>query len=991
MKKIKTFHRKRQSLLTGFMAQLLKTMPLPLGVIDQKGVIKAVNKRFEKLFGYTQQEIPTVKEWAELAYPDAHYREQVLAKWNKAVHQSFEKHLDIEPSTYNVTCKNQQVKIVNISGAIVEDYFLITFIDITDHKITLESLKQYHEEILVQNEKIEAQNFALIKAKESLAESEEKFRAMVEISVDLIFQINTQGIFTYCSPSSYNFMGFYPSEIINQPFSKFVTSDTLAIANSIFVDTLAGKTVRMVVIKAIKKTGEQMWIEVNTSALFKNNKIIGLQGTARDISSRKLAEESLRQQSEIIRYFYDLPFLGMVITSPWDKHLVKFNDQFCNILGYSREELYEKTWLDITHPDDLKENLDKVEQVIRKEIENYTMEKRYIKKDGSIVCVTLNVYCMRGKNKEEDFFVATIQDITDRKIAEKVIQESEERFRTLIEYLQVGVIVQNAQAEIRLNNPKALELLGLNEEQLLGKTSFDPDWNVIHEDGSIFSGNEHPVVQAIAQQQAIKNVIMGVFRPLKNDRVWLLVDAVPQLKEDGSVLQVICTFSDITEHKKSQEQEYKKTVLLNSVINALSDPFYVIDVNNYNIQLANDCAEKWMKKTQTTCYQLSHKRTAPCNGEKHPCPIELVKNSKKLVVLEHIHYNQEGAQQIVEIFAYPIFDKQGNVQQIIEYVIDITERKQTEEKLRQLSQAVEQAPVSIVIANTDGNLQYVNPRFTQVTGYNREEVIGENPRLLKSGLTPPETHVKLWNTIKSGEIWHGELINKRKNGEIYYESAIISPIINEQGIITHFIGIKEDITERKRAEKELQETNQKLKNQLKENQLLRDQLYEQANRDALTGLYNRYYLSGALKREIEKATLEHYPISFMMLDIDFFKKVNDDFGHDAGDFVLKYFAQQLIKQVRATDIICRYGGEEFLIVLPKAFTTEAFQIAERIRTSFAQSKIPIRKNIKIAITVSIGIACFPAQGKDCATVISAADTALLHAKNIGRNRIIISQ
>jgi diguanylate cyclase len=199
------------------------------------------------------------------------------------------------------------------------------------------------------------------------------------------------------------------------------------------------------------------------------------------------------------------------------------------------------------------------------------------------------------------------------------------------------------------------------------------------------------------------------------------------------------------------------------------------------------------------------------------------------------------------------------------------------------------------------------------------------------------------------------------------------------------------ITERKRAEKELQETNQQLKNQLEENQLLRDQLYEQANRDALTGLYNRHYLNGALKREIEKAIVEHYQISFIILDIDFFKKVNDNFGHDAGDFVLQYAAQKLIEQVRVTDIICRYGGEEFLIVLPKALVGEAFQIAERIRTSFEKSKILVGKDIEVCITVSSGIACFPTHGKNCTTVISCADTALLEAKNIGRNRIIISQ
>ncbi len=561
------------------------------------------------------------------------------------------------------------------------------------------------------------------------------------------------------------------------------------------------------------------------------------------------------------------------------------------------------------------------------------------------------------------------------------IKLSEEKFSKAFHSNSIPMALSYVESNAFLDvNEAFLKTLGYSREEVIGKTSFELN---IFLDYSI----RNQVIEMLEKNNPVRDFEAIIYIKDGSQRIGLFSADFIYVGKD---LCLLTTMNDITERKRAQEEEQKKTILLHSVINALSDPFYVIDANNYTIQLANESAGDWLKN-KTTCYQLTHRQSEPCNAANHVCPIEAVKNTKKPLSVEHIHYNENNQQRTMEVFAYPIFDNEGNVQQIIEYVIDITERKQTEEKLRQLSQAVEQAPLSIVISNTDGSLQYVNPRFTQVTGYTQEEVIGENPRLLKSGLTPPERHVELWNTIKSGEIWHGELINKRKCGEIYYESAIISPIINELGAITHFVGIKEDITERKRAEKELQEANQKLKNQLEENQLLRDQLYEQANRDALTGLYNRHYLSGALKREIEKATLEHYPISFMMLDIDFFKKVNDDFGHDAGDFVLKYFAQQLIKQVRTTDIICRYGGEEFLIVLPKAFTTEAFQIAERIRISFAQSKIPAKKNIEVSITVSTGIACFPAQGKDCATVISAADTALLHAKNIGRNRIIISQ
>jgi PAS domain S-box-containing protein len=149
-------------------------------------------------------------------------------------------------------------------------------------------------------------------------------------------------------------------------------------------------------------------------------------------------------------------------------------------------------------------------------------------------------------------------------------------------------------------------------------------------------------------------------------------------------------------------------------------------------------------------------------------------------------------------------DNAGNYIGFIESFDDITERKQNEDQLRKLSYAIEQSPVSVVITNIQGDIEYVNPKFCQTTGYAPEEVIGKNPRVLKSGQMPIETYKQLWNAIISGREWHGELHNRKKNGELYWEFASISPIKNRHGMVTHFLAVKEDITERKKAEFELQ-------------------------------------------------------------------------------------------------------------------------------------------------------------------------------------------
>jgi len=172
-----------------------------------------------------------------------------------------------------------------------------------------------------------------------------------------------------------------------------------------------------------------------------------------------------------------------------------------------------------------------------------------------------------------------------------------------------------------------------------------------------------------------------------------------------------------------------------------------------------------------------------------------------LLELEEIHKN--GSIIYVETSASFIRDVKLNPIQILVVSRDITKRRQAEEKLKVLSHAVEQKPVMILITDTEGNIEYVNPRFEEVTGYTLDEVIGKKPNIVKSGKMPDKLYIDMWNTIKSGNVWHGELINKKKNGDFYWANISTSPITDNEGNIKHFIGIQEDITHKKKIEEEL--------------------------------------------------------------------------------------------------------------------------------------------------------------------------------------------
>jgi diguanylate cyclase (GGDEF)-like protein/PAS domain S-box-containing protein len=490
---------------------------------------------------------------------------------------------------------------------------------------------------------------------------------------------------------------------------------------------------------------------------------------------------------------------------------------------------------------------------------------------------------------------------------------------------------------------------------------------------------------------------------------------------------------------------------------------------------------------------------------------------------------------------------------------DLTIRKEAEEQLRLQSVALESAANGILITDRNGNIQWVNPAFTKMTGYSADEVRGKNPRILKSGLVLQDTYSDLWKTILSGNVWHGELINQKKDGSIITEEQTIAPVRDSAGHIIHFIAIKQDITERKHAEEALskrsdqiatlnrvmrslsstldlskvldmilheiqqvipydsasvwlckndsleiiaahgfpdsetligtsfelsskdnpntqviqtrmpliegdvystystfsdgvqsryknrgwmgvpmiigdrvigmlafdknvpnfytQEQSQfalafaaqaaiaienarlysdaqkELTEKIEaEGKLLKLQkeLEEQAIRDSLTGLYNRRFLDETLSRELSRAERDKYSVSVVMLDLDHFKTFNDTYGHDVGDMMLKQLGKLLSSQVRAGDIACRFGGEEFVVVMPKASLSVAKQRANDWRMKF-ESQILIHEGEVLNATLSAGVAVYPLHGTTSDEVIRKADQAMYAAKAAGRNLVIMAE
>ncbi len=319
--------------------------------------------------------------------------------------------------------------------------------------------------------------------------------------------------------------------------------------------------------------------------------------------------------------------------------------------------------------------------------------------------------------------------------------------------------------------------------------------------------------------------------------------------------------------------------------------------------------------------------------------------------------------------------------EILRRIDDLTA---SEEKYRIL---LDESSDPIFMFDPDGQYLYVNSAFAEGVNRRLDEII----------------HKKIWDVFPKDEAdkrfavvkWvfeNGatriiEVRVPRTDGDRYYITTA-KPVLNADGTVATVICISKEITERKRMEEELRQANERLSEHLAEIESLHETLREQAIRDPLTGLYNLRFLTESIKREIAQASRENGSLSIVLMDIDHFKNFNDTYGHKAGDEVLRELGKMLNAQTRAADIACRYGGEEFMIIMPSAHPTEAFKRAEQWRKSFESSKISNLGKL-LSATLSAGVATFPDHGSTDDDIWRAADHALYIAKSAGRNRVVI--
>lgn len=581
-------------------------------------------------------------------------------------------------------------------------------------------------------------------------------------------------------------------------------------------------------------------------------------GFITDITENKIIEEKLIANEEFLNQTQIIAKIGSYClefsTEKWTSSSV-LDAIFGIDINFEKSI---KGWESIVHPDWqlMMRNYFTNEVIAKKGIFNKeykiikvnTQEERWVHGMGEILYDEL---------KNPIKLIGTIQDITERKQIEEALRESEEKYRSLVENSPDAVVIYS-EGKIVFINDEGFRMIGAkSKDEIIGKSVLQ----FIHPESlaSIIKRMEEVIRDSNAS-----DIVEEKFIDLYGKAIDVELKAIPTIYDHKNAVQVI--IHDITKRKQSTlelnkiNRVYSLISQINNLILRSKDREELfqeicriavtygkfrmswIGILNEDNEGINTVAFSGFENG----YFTENDKITILDEPIGKGPTGIAMREGKTVICNDIARNpmmkhwrkraiQRGYRSSIAIpiivlnkiiGSFNLYSEDTNFfssEEEVELLEKITqniaftlgsiaheeERKHTQQKIKQLSQAVEQSPVSIIITNTSGDIEYVNPKFYETAGYSYEEIVGQNPRILKSGHTSHEEYNQLWKTISTGNEWHGEFHNIKKNGELYWESASISPITNAQGKITHFIAIKEDITDRKRAEEELIQAKEK--------------------------------------------------------------------------------------------------------------------------------------------------------------------------------------
>lgn len=653
---------------------------------------------------------------------------------------------------------------------------------------------------------------------------EKQFEIFIDNSKELVYELNQDGIITYASKNWKTLLGYEVDEIIGKRNSSLLHPEDLEMV-IIFLNKIieTGKTDEEVTYRILHKDGYYVWHTSNLKLSEKDGEIIYI-GSCRDVSEHVLSQQKITQQKDFYEKIIDnIPTDVAVFDSNHNylylnPYAIKNDELRKFIVGKNDFEYAEHTGRSTISAQ--KRRVKFLDAAISKKI--IVWEEKQKGLDGESFYHSRKFNPLFNEDGSLDIMVGFGADITEMRMAQEEILKSKLLLNSILENVAVGILVQGPQSEFLEYNKAACEMLGLTEDQMLGKTSFDEYWKVIHLDGTEFKSEEHPVPQAIKQLKPVKNMVMGVYRPISKDWVWLLVDAIPVFDNLGTLLFVVCSFNNITALKKIEDEliisnerfTYSSEATSDAIWdwNLLNDEIYVggsysLIFGHYfkdNIILASECdaflhpedKESYIKKITEA---LENETTFKWSDE-------------------YRYIKSDGSYAYVKDKAIIIRNEEGEAVRMIGAMRDDTIKEKLKNELQQSEEqfkgAFEYSPIGMALVDIDGKYIEVNDRICEMFGYSNQEM----KSLTFQEITFQEDlkeDLEYKEDLDSKKIAHfsSEKRFVHKNKSLVWAHIAVSLVKNSKNEVYYVVQII-DITERKKIEQQnklLTEENNKNK------------------------------------------------------------------------------------------------------------------------------------------------------------------------------------
>ncbi len=668
---------------------------------------------------------------------------------------------------------------------------------------------------------------------------------------------------------------------------------------------------------------------------------------SRDITERMRSEELLRKLSAAVEQS-----ATSVVIADLDARIQYVNPRFTVNTGYSAAEVIGE------NPRILQSGLTPKETYLElwdrltsgQEWNGELLNKR---KNGEFYWEDVSIAPIKNPQGDTTHYVAIKTDITERKKMAAALAASEEKLRGLFELSTMGIALTSMQGLYLEFNEAFQNICGYTREEL-NKLDY---WALTPKE---YADKE-------AEQLASLNT-RGHYGPYEKEyirkdgrRIPLRLNGVLIHDSEGQAY-IWSIVEDISERKRMEQQLVESELLFRTIFTEAPSAVEIIDLDTLRFVEANPAACKMLGYTYEEYLRL-HLWDTQADFDQDA----LRKAVRRIETLgassfENRHRCNNGDILDVEV-TVRILDLPGK-RLMVGVWRDITANKRAEENLRITASVFDKTQDAVVITNADNIITDVNPAFSRITGYERDEVIGRNPKLLSSGRQSKDFYDAMWAELKANKAWRGEIWNRRKSGEIYAELLAISAICDTDGRVQRHVGVFSDITYFKDHEAELSHI---------------------ANYDSLTGVPNRRLLADRLRQAIAHAQRNHKLLAICYLDLDGFKDVNDRYGHEAGDKLLMDISRRLQEMLRAGDTLARLGGDEFVVLFNDlAREQECYQVLDRI-LNIVSSPVDVGTG-HVTVSASIGVTFYPSEDVDGDTLLRHADQAMYTAKQTGKNR-----